>query len=278
MVQFLNRLRTPNLPTPPGTPAQGEVYTDSDDGVLYWFNGTSWVAAGGGGGGGGVNVSEEGVAVVSPATTLNFVGPGITATDGGSGVAVVTVVQSPTGTIVMWPTTSIPPGWMMCDGSAISRGSYANLFAVLGTSYGTGDGSTTFNIPDLRMRYPVGQGAGSGFAIGTNEGVTDNTQRQVRFDHRHTHAVSGTTAGEPQDHTHGVLIGVATNTATTGGAATRVTQINGSSTSGARPPSDGRSNVHTHTFSDTSDSQGVGGQNAGIAYHPYLALNFIIKL
>lgn len=49
-----------------------------------------------------------------------------------------------------------PSGWLMCDGAAVSRSTYAALFAAISTAYGTGDGSTTFNLPDLRGRAPVG--------------------------------------------------------------------------------------------------------------------------
>lgn len=63
----------------------------------------------------------------------------------------------PIGSIVPYGTTTAPTNWLVCDGSAVSRTTYANLFAVIGTSFGSGDGSTTFNLPDLRGRVPVGQ-------------------------------------------------------------------------------------------------------------------------
>ncbi len=52
--------------------------------------------------------------------------------------------------------SAAPSGWLLCDGAAVSRTQYAALFAVIGTTYGAGDGSTTFNLPDLRGRVPVG--------------------------------------------------------------------------------------------------------------------------
>ncbi len=58
-----------------------------------------------------------------------------------------------TGTILAWPHATVPSGWLECDGSAISRTTYAELFAAISTTYGVGDGSTTFNIPDLRGRF-----------------------------------------------------------------------------------------------------------------------------
>lgn len=59
-------------------------------------------------------------------------------------------------------TVAIPVNWRVCDGSAISRTAFAELFATYGTSFGAGDGSTTFNLPDLRGRGLIGVGAGSG--------------------------------------------------------------------------------------------------------------------
>lgn len=63
-----------------------------------------------------------------------------------------------TGMIVMYGRATPPTGFLLCNGQAVSRTTYADLFAVLGTSYGVGDGSTTFNVPDLRSSFPVGYG------------------------------------------------------------------------------------------------------------------------
>jgi len=59
----------------------------------------------------------------------------------------------PVGSIVAWTTSAAPAGWLECDGSAISRTTYAGLFAVISDDYGNGDGSTTFNLPDLRGEF-----------------------------------------------------------------------------------------------------------------------------
>lgn len=64
----------------------------------------------------------------------------------------------PSGTVVPFGGASAPGGWQLCDDTALSRTTYARLFAVIGTAYGTGDGSTTFNVPDLRDRVPLGKG------------------------------------------------------------------------------------------------------------------------
>jgi microcystin-dependent protein len=62
------------------------------------------------------------------------------------------------GFIQLYGGASAPTGWLLCDGSAVSRVTYPALFALLGTKYGAGDGSTTFNVPDLRSSVPVGFG------------------------------------------------------------------------------------------------------------------------
>ena len=62
----------------------------------------------------------------------------------------------PTGILLPYAGTASPDGWMLCNGQEVSRETYANLFTVIGDSYGIGDGSTTFNLPDLRGRMPMG--------------------------------------------------------------------------------------------------------------------------
>ena len=69
----------------------------------------------------------------------------------------------PAGTILQWPSNTAPANWVFCDGSALSRTAYASLFAAIGTSYGAGDGSTTFNVPDFRGKFPVGKSTDTEF-------------------------------------------------------------------------------------------------------------------
>ena len=61
----------------------------------------------------------------------------------------------PTGTIVPWSDSSIPSGFLECTGQAVSRSTYAALFAIIGTTYGAGNGSTTFDVPDLQDNVAV---------------------------------------------------------------------------------------------------------------------------
>ena len=62
----------------------------------------------------------------------------------------------PTGSIIMYGASVAPSGWLECDGSAISRTTYSSLFAIIGTTFGEGNGSTTFNLPDLRGEFVRG--------------------------------------------------------------------------------------------------------------------------
>ena len=62
-----------------------------------------------------------------------------------------------TGTIVPWSDTTAPSGFLECNGQAISRTTYSALFAIVGTTYGSGNGSTTFNVPDLKNDVPLGR-------------------------------------------------------------------------------------------------------------------------
>lgn len=85
-------------------------------------------------------------------------------------------VIMPTGVIVPFGGSSAPAGHLLCNGAAVSRTTYADLFAVIGTTYGAGDGSTTFNVPDMRGRFPLGKAAsGTGSTLGGTGGAIDHT-------------------------------------------------------------------------------------------------------
>lgn len=85
----------------------------------------------------------------------------------------------PAGAIIAYGGTSAPSGWLLCDGTAVDRTTYATLFGVIGIAYGSGNGSTTFNIPDLRGRVPAGKddmgGAAANRLTGTSGGVAGAT-------------------------------------------------------------------------------------------------------
>lgn len=91
----------------------------------------------------------------------------VSATGGGGG----TPAAAPAGVLVPWAGTgSAPDGWLVADGSAVSRSTYANLFAAIGTTYGPGDGTSTFNLPNLTDRTTFGVGAASD--VGDTGGAT----------------------------------------------------------------------------------------------------------
>lgn len=85
------------------------------------------------------------------------------------------------GELKMWAGAAAPSGFLLCDGTAYSRTTYASLFAAIGTAFGAGDGTTTFNVPDMRQRFPLGKAtSGTGAVLGGSGGQVD-----------HTHSVPG---------------------------------------------------------------------------------------
>ena len=96
---------------------------------------------------------NSGAALTVDSTELNYV-DGVTS---AIQTQINNIASVPTGSISMWATGTAPTGWVLCDGAAYSRTvTYNTLFGVIGTNYGTGDGSTTFNVPNLKGRVPVG--------------------------------------------------------------------------------------------------------------------------
>lgn len=95
----------------------------------------------------------------------------------------------PVGSLIMWAGNSTPTGWLAADGSCISRTTYDTLFYVVGTTFGACDGSTTFAVPDLRGRVPMGAGTGTGLtARSPGQMVGGETYTLTTFNlPRHTH-------------------------------------------------------------------------------------------
>lgn len=95
---------------------------------------------------------------------------------------------NPAGTVIQYAGTTAPAGFLACDGTAVSRTTYATLFSAIGTTYGTGNGSTTFNLPDLRGLFVRGAGAhgtmtkaAGGAFDGGSVGATSNDQMQGHY-------------------------------------------------------------------------------------------------
>lgn len=163
-----------------------------------------------------------------------------------------------TGEIRMWSTGTAPTNWLLCDGTAISRSTYATLFALIGTTFGAGDGSTTFNVPDFRGRAPIGAGTGSGLTARTLAATTG----------AETHQLS---TSEIPSHSHGV---------TDPGHAHTV-NISGSGTPDAAAIDQTDTSV-TGAITSGSSATGISIQNTGGGgshnnMQPSLVVNFIIK-
>ena len=168
------------------------------------------------------------------------------------------------GRIDWFGTDATLPSWLLpCDGQAVSRTTYAALFAAIGTTWGAGDGSTTFNVPNLLDRFTRHRNTASGNkagAVGTTQGSQNLT---------HTHDVSGTTANETQTHTHqfvGTTASMNRNQTHTHSispsAFTTLNVSNGSGVGGGGAfgpnitASIGAANVdHEHAFSGTTSTQ-----------------------
>jgi microcystin-dependent protein len=90
-----------------------------------------------------------------------------------SGASLTGIEGIPTATIIPWSTASVPTGYLECNGQAVSRSTYSALFAIVGTTYGAGDGSSTFLVPDLSNNIAVGKSNNK--ALGSTGGAETTT-------------------------------------------------------------------------------------------------------
>ena len=149
-------------------------------------------------------------------------------------ISYVDAAVAPTGSSIMWHTATAPTGYLEMNGAAVSRTTYADLFAVISTLYGTGDGSTTFNLPDFRGYFARGWDNGAGndpdAASRTNrgDGTTGDAIGTKQADElaSHTHVTpQGIVAGSGVDFASGAF-GASTTSQATGGNETRPLNIN----------------------------------------------------
>lgn len=219
----------------------------------------------------------------------------------------------PIGSVTMFGGSSAPTGWLLCDGSAVSRTTYAALFAVISDSYGVGNGTTTFNLPNLKGRVPVGRDSTDNQfdVLGESGGAkthtltsaempshthTQDAHTHTQNAHKHTQdAHTHTNAGHAHNHSH---IHITTNRGINvnyGSQATALGVTNGGGTYGLAGTTDTdptstntasisidnatatNQNATATNNNATATNQNTGGSGAHNNLQPYLILNFIIK-
>lgn len=187
-------------------------------------------------------------------------------------------LEVPVGAILAWGTTTAPAQWLLCDGAAYSRTDYGGLFNVIGTTYGAPSGST-FNVPDLRQRFPLGKAAsGTGSTLGATGGAID-----------HTHTLSGgttsanggfsTSTGASGGHGHalsgstGFDAGGSISVQVDGGgpAASILNHTHSVSSAAADTVSD-----HVHSMTQGDHTHSISGGSSSDNNPAYQVVNFII--
>ena len=226
-------------------------------------------------------------------------GAGVSITNGSGAITIAVPTILEPGIVVPYAGATAPTGWLICDGAAVNRSIYGALFAIVGTTYGAGDGSTTFNLPNLVNRFSVG--AGGTYALGNSGGSTTTSSAGA---HDHTGLAGSTTLTTSQipGHTH---TGTSDSTTLSGsfgpfrqslGPAPTATASGVFSTYAGGTSGDannGSSQVvginmsapHTHSFTTASTGGGTGhdhtistdGTHTHTVTPPYLSLNYIIK-
>ena len=205
------------------------------------------------------------------ATKYNFSGADLTGIEG-----------IPTATIVPWSSASVPTGFLECNGQAVSRSTYADLFAIVATTYGSGDGSSTFNVPDLQDNVAMGK-SGTKALASTGGANTVASSGNVGTNINVTGTVGGTTANaslstsQLASHSHSTNF-PGPNFAEPG--STGVGRRVGSS-SNFSSNSTGSGTGHSHNMSATFSGSGTaastysGGSTSVV--QPYLTIIYIIK-
>ena len=203
---------------------------------------------------------------------------GLVRVDDGTTIKDVGTASVPTGGLLDFAGSSAPVGWLLCDGTEVSRATFAALFSVVGTTYGIGDGGTTFNLPDLRGRVVAGKDDMGGVAANritvAESGITGTTLGDAGGAESHalitaelaSHTHTGTT---PSGGAHAHSVPSSENSATFGSNGTAA-EPNGGTGSTIPIASCG---AHTHSF--TTDSEGSGNTHQNT--QPTLIMNKIIK-
>jgi microcystin-dependent protein len=238
----------------------------------------------------GLNQADDHMRLIKSAvkaTFPNFTAAALSATQAALDTAATTAatIVSRSSTVppgaIMDFAGSVPTGWLECTGAAVSRTTYADLFDEIGTTWGAGDGSTTFNLPP--DRYRVGRNAAEA-ALGTLQASQNKSHTHTYSgtsavaSNDHTHTYSGTTGAMNANasHSHGVTGGIYGGSSAAGlqgggtyvgpvaGGATAVT-ISAANTDHGHDFSGTTSGIsanHTHTYSGTTAAGSADGTDA----------------
>jgi microcystin-dependent protein len=232
-------------------------------------------------------------------------GTGISLANNSGEAATPTISVSdglvPAGAVQMFAGSSAPGGWLLCTGQAVSRTTYSALFSAISTTYGVGDGSTTFNLPDMRARMPIGATNGSApaglstralGATGGAESVTLTGAQSGTSVHGHGHNISSTADNSGAlTHTHAsgtLAINGRQSASATHGHTGTTTAATAASNAGATNFSLGvtgstdnnTSLAHSHTINISGGVSNSSAANAAESHEnmsPFIALNYIIK-
>jgi microcystin-dependent protein len=198
------------------------------------------------------------------------------------------------GSIQMFAGSTAPYGWLICDGSVVSRSVYSDLFKVIGTTYGAGNSNSTFTLPDMRGRFAMGAGTGTSLTartLGTALGAETTTLATTNLP-SHTHTTSVSTESATHTHTGTSLDQSVTHThsynkpiGTTGSQVGIIDTLTGSSSGTPLTGSQSADHTHSTTFGNASATHSHSITNnttgSGTAFGillPAIAVNFIIKV
>ena len=212
------------------------------------------------------------IALTLPSAIVNG---GFLQTDGSGNLSFSIVEGVPSGSVFCRAIATVPTGYLECNGAAVSRTTYSALFAIIGTAYGAGNGSSTFNLPDLRGEFirgfDNGRGVDSGRSVATSQGGQNAS-------HNHSISVSGTTSN-PTPTLTGDVRRISEGyraQGTASGVFTKVNDGNNNITgSSSTSPVAGFSMdaTHTHTFSASGNTGSQGSE----ARPRNIAMMYIIK-
>jgi microcystin-dependent protein len=219
--------------------------------------------------------------------------------DGGDIYITANQSYMPVGSVSIYSGSTSPSGWLLCDGSAISRSTYSRLFAIVGTTYGTGNGTTTFNLPNFQERLPLGKGGSTNLGnTGGSNTVTLSVDQLPSHTHTGTTAVNGSHTHSGSTSTDGLHSH--TSNATGGLAQPGLAYSNGyDTTTGVdNDNSNGELNLkytqaltidnggsHSHIFATDSNgdhshsftTDATGSGSSINIQNPYIVMNYIIR-